>query len=662
MEIAQYFSPVYELKCEYCDFETNSYLYLKNHIRFKHVREEEGIIYRCDICLQTFTFPDALKQHIRELHQENATLYSCNLCSLVSNSSRNIRRHVEYSHNRKEFFCKDCNSIVFDTQRQHLDKHRKKRGRNQKDPATLVFHCDKCDYKTDAEKYLKGHRVQKHSSHIVNCKFCRYSSPFETKLQIHELKEHSLVTCDQCDFQSNYKHQMKYHQQENHSFSCKPCDFSTKSKAHLSKHNNVIHNQPIKCDTCVTEGTLSYSVEEWLSHRQGHGLTLVSCTKCDFISTKKCDLSAHDNSSHKQKECQVCRKLFNNKIVLDSHVLHEHRNTLEKCENCEFYSSSFFDMKRHYKHIHFYCNKCKLQFKCFEDVDEHMKTNCEVKETRILTCKDCNKSFEGHPKQYYEHRKTHTVTHSCDQCDKSFASKKKLRRHKILHDKIYKCKDCSDKFSDWVKYEEHRKSHSKIVKTFYCKKCDFTANKRKILVKHILKEHKKTYECKDCSEKFSNKIAFEKHKKTHQEVKIFPCKKCNFIAKGKKKVLIDHMLTLHKKRKETSGEISEEYMEVEKYEVLEESNHGSIEEVSLEEEIAAYDEMINSLKVEAEVKTEAVDMKPLVKDELNENATYVCPLSSCTFMTNISTDLIRLEHCREYHPHVDTDNVKFLKL
>ena len=132
-----------------------------------------------------------------------------------------------------------------------------------------------------------------------------------------------------------------------------------------------------------------------------------------------------------------------------------------------------------------------------------------------------------------------------------------------------------------------------------------------------------------------------------------------------KKVLIDHMLTHHKrvKRKETSGEISEEYMEVEtKDEALEKSNHGSIEEVSLEEEIAAYDEMINSLKVEAEVKTEAVDMKPLVKDELNENATYVCPLSSCTFMTSISTDLIRLEHCREYHPHVDTDNVKFLKL
>ena len=41
---------VYDFKCDECDFVTNSYQYLKTHQKFKH--ENEGIIYRCDICNQ----------------------------------------------------------------------------------------------------------------------------------------------------------------------------------------------------------------------------------------------------------------------------------------------------------------------------------------------------------------------------------------------------------------------------------------------------------------------------------------------------------------------------------------------------------------------------------------------------------------------------------
>ena len=55
----------------------------------------------------------------------------------------------------------------------------------------------------------------------------------------------------------------------------------------------------------------------------------------------------------------------------------------------------------------------------------------------------------------------------------------------------------------------------------------------------------------------------------------------------------------------------------------------------------------------------------VIKDEAvseSGEATYVCPIDSCTFMTKMLTDTFQSEHYGACHPDVDTVNMKFITL
>ena len=81
---------LYDYQCDECDFVTNSFGYLSTHRRIRH--DNEGVVYRCDICNQTFTFPWAVKGHKEELHSDT-NLFYCKHCDHISNSARNMDRH-----------------------------------------------------------------------------------------------------------------------------------------------------------------------------------------------------------------------------------------------------------------------------------------------------------------------------------------------------------------------------------------------------------------------------------------------------------------------------------------------------------------------------------------------------------------------------------------
>ena len=57
------------LFCDLCPLKTHSIQYLKNHKRFKH--DEEGMIHRCDVCDQVFTFKNALIEHKKQMHEKH---------------------------------------------------------------------------------------------------------------------------------------------------------------------------------------------------------------------------------------------------------------------------------------------------------------------------------------------------------------------------------------------------------------------------------------------------------------------------------------------------------------------------------------------------------------------------------------------------------------
>ena len=360
---------LYDFQCDECDFATDSQDYLKTHKRIKH--ENEGIIYRCDICNQTFNYPWAIKPHKDELHNENLLFY-CKYCNHISNSTRNMNRHEKKCLlSRQKDQCQKCGKFL---KLSHLLRHNKEGCgvSKKKDPSTLVFNCDNCDYKTDKDIYLRKHIVRNHSKNVVQCDFCKFRTPFEVTLRIHIIRFHPLLQCESCDFQTNIKDKMSEHHRNIHPFTCKHCEFSTIFEYSMKLHVCEAHGQEIDCDFKEKEkcNYVVTSMEDWKNHRiSQHNLDIYSCKKCSFITGNKHELSPHNNYYHK-----ICKIIFPTKFYLKNHEKTEHKDLLLFCEYCHlFFTQNDWRLKAHKYNKHFVCMKCDTISRDKKQLISHMK-------------------------------------------------------------------------------------------------------------------------------------------------------------------------------------------------------------------------------------------------------------------------------------------------
>ena len=89
-------------------------------------------------------------------------------------------------------------------------------------------------------------------------------------------------------------------------------------------------------------------------------------------------------------------------------------------------------------------------------------------------------------------QKPETEKFSCDQCDKIFASKQRMKYHvevKHLGIKKYECESCGYKTNQKCRLADHENiMHKK--EPLNCKYCDFMCYSRTIYGKHNRKFHK----------------------------------------------------------------------------------------------------------------------------------------------------------------------------
>ena len=254
-------------------------------MRVRH--KDEGLIYKCDLCLQTFIFPDGLKNHKEELH-ESKILFYCKYCDYISNSARNLNRH-EKKHIKPEKritqqkSCPQCGKIV--SKRFFFDHMSKVHGIRM--DSDFPFACDVCPYKAETEVVLRKHVVMKHAPVQLGCKLCHFKTPFEVKLSLHLVRAHSEVRCDQCQFSTNCKNKLKSHKDSKHGgyLSCEKCPFRAVNMWTMGKHRLDKHGEKVFCYICKYEAE---SLQDCLEHAlQQHGMKTYGCTECEFITGKK---------------------------------------------------------------------------------------------------------------------------------------------------------------------------------------------------------------------------------------------------------------------------------------------------------------------------------------------------------------------------------------
>ena len=167
----------------------------------------DGRSYRCSICGVKKRSVGNLNAHHRRRHEAQM----CGICGKVFELASTLMHHM-YTHDERRFFCEKSSyhchfeselkkhNITHHSQPSHQCMH-KNCGRWFKQKADLVLHvkthrkdlisCEKCDYKTTLQKYLKEHMKSHENKLPYSCTICNKRFLWRSGLRAHKQKEHS---------------------------------------------------------------------------------------------------------------------------------------------------------------------------------------------------------------------------------------------------------------------------------------------------------------------------------------------------------------------------------------------------------------------------------------------------------------------------------------
>lgn len=211
--------------------------------------------------------------------------------------------------------------------------------------------------------------------------------------------------------------------------------------------------------------------------------------------------------------CDYCKKVFNNKICLKSHMRWRHVYDEIKCKICGKISQNAakncLHLKSHNKSTKYECDICGKFYWQKRYLLLHMKElHIEMGQTCYI-CDKCGSTFQR-PLAYKNHIqkvcKTHRRADSssakiehCYICQKTYVDIQAIRLHyrrKHTPDELKSiCLTCNTRFPNEIEVLEHRK-HDGIK--FKCKQCPFVTFKCEFVYRKHLKSHAAINELYTC--------------------------------------------------------------------------------------------------------------------------------------------------------------------
>ena len=134
----------------------------------------------CNECNKEFYERYKLKIHT-SIHL--VVTYPCKKCDYEAKFLKNLNHHTKTHHEEREwYFCQSCD---YKGSKKGLRVHiESKHG-------SKLFKCDKCDYVSRRDEYLKKHVRDQHGNYMFNCGLCDYSWHSKVQLQNHVKTIHS---------------------------------------------------------------------------------------------------------------------------------------------------------------------------------------------------------------------------------------------------------------------------------------------------------------------------------------------------------------------------------------------------------------------------------------------------------------------------------------
>ncbi|TKS89967.1 Zinc finger protein 26 [Collichthys lucidus] len=537
---------------------------------------DDGDLYQCSICGNSYTSMRALRSHLRGHTQshgkEEAQSIICGSCGIFCTSFHHLENHSctaerkdESTYDKEEMKAKDVTqnedaSLVNETpDTEHRQYKCDQCGRSYRHAGSLlnhkkshktgVFRCLVCQKRFYNLLALKNHQrshfdIKRHTCHECGKAFKIQKQLLnhlrrhkENQAKIQELNNQIQALMQMNGTRSDGGMQSltsNANQALTSSRRCKQLPEVKKKvqmKTETVKSENTGDRRPFACDQC---GRTYRHAGSLVNHRNSHKTGEYYCSVCNNTYSNQLAMKNHlrTHFAYKKHSCRNCGKGFRGKKQLLAHV-------------CADLRKDVTGGRRGKKSRSFKCKECKQAFFSFDQLTAHtcdgpsgssaaQTEMCSSKEERPFTCNICNRSYR-HAGSLLNHKNTHKTGHfSCTFCSKPFTNPMALRNHTRIHTqkKKYVCLTCGKAFRLASILHNHQRVHNRVSSHFSCSACGKSFQGRSGLKRHRCRRGQensvragvqqsergdKCFMCDLCGRSYRHAGSLLNHKKTHSE-------------------------------------------------------------------------------------------------------------------------------------------------
>ncbi|XP_069011931.1 zinc finger protein 646 [Embiotoca jacksoni] len=513
--------------------------------------DDDGDLYQCSICGNSYTSMRALRSHLRGHTQSHGTPVSSGPSSMSSHEE------VKDDESGEMMICSTCGESF--ANRQDLITHQLLHNEDQADH--LHMSSDLNESKEDAQNIICG------SCGI----FCT---------SYHHLENHG-CTAERKDESMCSKEEVKVN------------DVAPRDDASLLKETGRdTEDRQYKCDQC---GRTYRHAGSLLNHKKSHKTGVFRCLVCQKRFYNLLALKNHQRSHFdvKRHTCHECGKAFKIQKQLLNH-LRRHKENQAKIQELNSQIQALMQMNgtrseggmqpltsnanqalsatRRCKQLPqgkagktkfeasvksevtgeqrpFACDQCGRTYRHAGSLVNHRNSH----KTGEYYCSVCNNTYsnqlamKNHLRTHFAYKK-----HSCQNCGKGFRGKKQLLAHvcadlrkdaaggrRGLKSRASKCKECKQAFLSVEQLEAHTcngpsgsrdapssMSSSKEARPFTCNICNRSYRHAGSLLNHKNTHKTGQFSCSFCSKPFTNPMALRNHTRIHTQKKKYVCLTC----------------------------------------------------------------------------------------------------------------------------------------
>lgn len=282
--------------CPVCT-ETEKLFATKSDVRRHILKHSTENMFRCTLCLKTFTHPRKIHSHLRKQHAESSKSYECYLCRKSFLFYGELKQHMN-SHSNKHINCILCDS-TFDN---YPDYHRH----------MIKLH-------PNDTKLITGHQLKVPNQY--ECYLCRRNFHQKRKRLVehfyltHKQRDVLCPTCGGEFRRRNFKKHSILCTGAEKTLECGVCNRQFHFRRYLTGHYQRIHGLKNPTQEVIEQARLTYSPLDRIKSK--------TCTECGKLCVSYCRLKQHmrvHNKIELQLPCNMCMRVFKHKFALTNHM------------------------------------------------------------------------------------------------------------------------------------------------------------------------------------------------------------------------------------------------------------------------------------------------------------------------------------------------------